>query len=84
MQVDLDRLPEFKAPPLPMPHFEVPKVDVDKGIADLTVKFEADKKTMVDNARSADAKTRFIPALALLFIGLGGLNVVRIKIFSKK
>ena len=67
-----------------MPHFDVPKVDVDKGIADLTVKFEADKKTMVEDARSADSKTRFIPAFALLFIGLGGLNVVRMKLFSKK
>lgn len=84
MQVDLDRIPEFRAPPLPMPHFEVPKVDVDKAIADLTVKFEADKKTMVEDARSADAKSRFIPAFAFLFIGLGGLNVVRMKLFSKK
>jgi hypothetical protein len=84
-QVDLDKLPKYTPPPqIPMPHFDVPKVDVEKGIADLTVKFEADKETMVDSARSADAKSRFIPAFALLFIGLGGLNVVRMKLLSKK
>ena len=83
-QVDVDKLPKFTPPQIQMPHSEVPKVDVDKGIADLTVKFETDKKTMVEDARSADAKSRFIPAFALLFIGLGGLNVVRIKLFSKK
>jgi hypothetical protein len=83
-QVDLDKLPKFTPPPIQVPHFDVPKVDVDKGIADLTVKFEADKKKMIEDARAADAKKRFIPAFALLFIGLGGLNVVRIKLFSKK
>jgi hypothetical protein len=82
MQVELPELRQVE--PLPMPQFDAPKVDVDKGIADLTVKFEADKKTMVEKARSADAKSRFIPAFALLFIGLGGLNVVRMKLFSTK
>lgn len=84
MQVELPEFRPIEPLPMPMPQFEVPKVDVEKGIADLTVKFEADKKTMVDDARSADAKSRFIPAFAFLFIGLGGLNVVRMKLFSKK
>jgi hypothetical protein len=84
MQIDLDEHPKFTPPQIQVPHFEVPKVDVDKGIADLTVKFEADKKKMIEDARAADAKRRFLPAFALLFVGLGGLNVVRIKLFSKK
>jgi hypothetical protein len=84
MQIDLDKLPKFTPPHIQVPHFEVPKVDVDKGVADLTVKFEADKKSLVENVRAEDSKKRFIPAFALLFIGLGGLNVVRIKLFSKK
>ena len=83
-QVDVDKFPKFTPPPIQAPQLAVPKVDVDKGIADLTVKFEAEKKTMTENARAVDAKTRFIPAFALFSIGLGGLNVVRMKLFSKK
>jgi hypothetical protein len=65
-------------------NFKPPTMNVDQQIADLTVKFEAEKKSLVENARAADSKSRFIPAFALLFVGLGGLNVVRMKPFSKK
>ena len=85
MQIDLDNLPQFTPPPqMEMPRIDLPKIDVEKGIADLTVKFEADKKKMVEDARTADLKSRFLPAFGLLFIGLGGLNVVRLTFLSKK
>jgi hypothetical protein len=85
MQVDLDSLPRFDMPPPPsMPAVVVPTVDVDKGIADLTVKFEADKKKIVEDMRTEDSKKRFLPAIVLLFLGLGGMNVVRMKLSSKK
>lgn len=85
VEIDLDKMPQFRpAPPIGMPRFDVPRVDIDKLIADLTAKFEGDKKKMVEDAQAADAKSRFFPAFALLFMGLGGLNAVRIKFLSKK
>lgn len=83
--IDMEKIPEFRPPPpVDMPRIDLPKIDVEKGITDLTVKFEADKKKMVEDARTADLKSRFLPAFGLLFIGLGGLNVVRMAFLSKK
>jgi hypothetical protein len=65
-------------------NFKPPVMNVDQQIADLTIKFEAEKKSLVESVRAEDSKKRLIPAFALLFIGLGGLNVVRMKLFSKK
>lgn len=77
--------PGHAVPPPGIPaNFNIPTINVDQEIASLTVKFEAEKKRLVEDVRAEDSKKRFLPAFALLFIGLGGLNVVRIKFLSKK
>jgi hypothetical protein len=49
----------------------------------ITAKYENDKKEVVAGIRSADSKKKFFPALAILFIGLAGLNVFRMKMSAK-
>jgi len=87
--ISMEKYDDFGAgralPPPGIPaNFKPPIMNVDQQIADLTVKFEAEKKSLVENVRAEDSKKRFLPAFALLFLGLGGLNVVRMKLFSKK
>lgn len=62
----------------------IPKRDFDGELANANAQFEAEKKVVIDNARGAERKSRFIQTLVLLFLGLAGLNLVRISIFPGK
>lgn len=62
----------------------IPKRNFDGEIQNLTAEFETEKKVVIDNARSAERKSRFTQTLVLLFLGLAGLNLVRISIFQGK
>jgi len=55
--------------------------------ADITAlnnQFEADKKMLVAEMRGADKRSRFYQVFVLLFLGIAGLNLARLSLFSKK
>jgi hypothetical protein len=57
---------------------------VDKGFETLDLKLEADQKQTVIDLQKADTRSRFYRTFVLLFLGLAGLNIVRLTLFSSK
>jgi hypothetical protein len=58
--------------------------NVDKSLETLDLKLEADQKQTITDLQKADARSRFYRTFVLLFLGLAGLNIVRITLFSAK
>lgn len=77
-------MPTYTTPRIPDPSAMMPKSDYDGMLKNLDAQFETDKKKIVGDIRAADSKSRFPLAAFALFMGLGGLNFVRLKLFSKK
>jgi hypothetical protein len=57
---------------------------VDKSFETLDLKLEADQKQTVTDLQKADTRSRFYRTFVLLFLGLAGLNMVRLTLFSPK
>jgi hypothetical protein len=57
---------------------------VDKSFETLDLKLEADQKQTVTDLQKADTRSRFYRTFVLLFLGLAGLNLVRVTLFSSK
>ena len=57
---------------------------VDKGFETLDLKLEADQKQTVTDLQKADTRSRFYRTFVLLFLGLAGLNIIRLTFFSSK
>jgi hypothetical protein len=57
---------------------------VEKGFETLDLKLEADQKQTVTDLQKADTRSRFYQTFVLLFLGLAGLNIVRLTLFSSK
>ena len=57
---------------------------VDKSFETLDLKLEADQKQTVTDLQKADTRSRFYRTFVLLFLGLAGLNIVRLTLFSSK
>jgi hypothetical protein len=77
-------MPEYTPPTMPDFSALIPKRDYDGELKNLDAQFETDKNKIVAEIRAADSKARVLPASALLFIGLFGLNFARLKFTSKK
>lgn len=58
--------------------------NVDKSFETLDLQLEADQKQTVTDLQKADARSRFYRTFVLLFLGLAGLNIVRLTLFSAK
>lgn len=56
----------------------------DKSFETLDLKLEADQKQTVIDLQKADTRSRFYRTFVLLFLGLAGLNIVRLTLFSSK
>lgn len=82
---DASQLPNFdNTPPQPDLSALMPHHDYDGELKNLNAKFETDKNKVITDIRAADSKKRFPAAAFLLFIGLGGVNLVRLRVSSKK
>jgi hypothetical protein len=57
---------------------------VDKSFETLDLKLEADQKQTVTDLQKADTRSRFYRTFVLLFLGLAGLNIIRLTLFSGK
>jgi hypothetical protein len=57
---------------------------VAKGFETLDLKLEADQKQTVIDLQKADTRSRFYRTFVLLFLGLAGLNIARLTLFSSK
>lgn len=57
---------------------------LERKFSELDIKFEADKKQIITDARSADSRSKFFSSCVLLFLGLSGLNLARLSLSSKK
>jgi hypothetical protein len=86
MQMAAAQFEDYNYAPPPMPDLSamMPKRDFDGELKNLGAQFEDDKNKIVADIRSADSKTKFPLAAFALFIGLGGLNLVRLKFSSRK
>lgn len=56
----------------------------DKSYETLDLKLEADQKQTVTDLQKADTRSRFYRTFVLLFLGLAGLNIVRLTLFRTK
>lgn len=85
MQMAASQFEGYNYTPPPMPDLSaiMPKRDFDGELKNLGAQFENDKNKIVADIRSADSKSKFPLAAFALFIGLGGLNLVRLKFSSK-
>jgi hypothetical protein len=75
---------DYTPPPIPDLSAMMPKHDYDGELKNLSAQFETDKNKAVADIRNADSKSRFPLAAVVLFFGLGGLNLVRLKFSSRK
>ena len=57
---------------------------VDKSFETLDLQLEADQKQTIADLQKADVRSRFYRTFVLLFLGLAGLNMVRLTLFSPK
>jgi hypothetical protein len=57
---------------------------VDKSFETLDLKLEADQKQTVADLQKTDTRSRFYRTFVLLFLGLAGLNLIRLTLFSSK
>ena len=58
--------------------------NVDKSFETLDLQLEADQKQTVTDLQKADTRSRFYRTFVLLFLGLAGLNIARLTLFSSK
>ena len=77
-------MPTYTAQSMPDLSAMMPKHDYDGELKNLTAQFERDKSKVIADIRAADSKSRFPLAALALFMGLGGLNLVRLKVSSRK
>lgn len=58
--------------------------NIDKSFETLDLKLEADQKQTIVDLQKADTRSRFYRTFVLLFLGLAGLNIVRLTLFPLK